>query len=82
MVWLSQSLQKSIFKLTSEDYEKNGLFQLLDEYELNVEKLNHFVVDSLMSVITDKPAGTKPGQKILIFSPHPDDDVICMGGTM
>ena len=68
--------------MTAEDYEKNGLFQLLDEYELNVEKLNHFVVDSLMSVITDKPAGIEPGKKILIFSPHPVDDVICMAGTM
>lgn len=82
MVWLSQKLKKSIFKLIKEDYEKNGLYQLIDEYNQDVEGINRFVVDSLVKVITDRPAGPIPGKKILIFSPHPDDDVICMGGTM
>lgn len=57
------------------------MYQLLDEYSLEVERLNGFVLKSLMETISDKPCG-EGHSKILIFSPHPDDDVICMGGTM
>jgi len=74
-------LNKSIFKLTTEDYEKNGLYQLLDEYHLDVDRLNHSIYDTLIKPITDKPANIY-NSRIIIFSPHPDDDVICMGGTM
>ena len=88
VVWLSLKLKKSIFKLTAEDYEKNGLYHLLDLYHLKADAINKFVVDRLMKVITHYPAGEQLNdppfiqKKVLIFSPHPDDDVICMAGTM
>lgn len=41
------------------------------------------VIQSLNSKITEYPAGKDQAKKkVLIFSPHPDDDVICMAGTM
>lgn len=54
---------------------------MLDIYHLDVEKLNHFVVENLNNKISDKPC-KREKERVLIFSPHPDDDVICMGGTM
>ncbi len=40
MIWLSRTLDKSILKLTQEDYEKNGLYQLMEQFDLQVERLN------------------------------------------
>ena len=81
VIWLSTTLKKSISKLVADDYEKNGLYQLLEENP-NIMDLNSEVMEYLRSKITDFPAGKTNSKKILIFSPHPDDDVICMGGTM
>ena len=93
VVWLSELLHKSILKLTDKDYNNNGMSSLLIEertaYDLNIKMFN-----ILQHTITGWPGGkpnaddTKrperenPAQKrIIIFSPHPDDDVISMGGT-
>ena len=93
VIWLSQKLHKPILKLTDEDYKLNGLGDLLaykdDSQDLNVEIFN-----SLQYTITGWPGGkpnaddtnrperTLPTRKrVIIFSPHPDDDVISMGGT-
>ena len=93
VVWLSGITGKSILKLTDEDYNKNGLSDLLafegSSYELNIKMFNHF-----QNTITGWPGGkanaddaTRPERKspnpkrVIIFSPHPDDDVISMGGT-
>jgi glucosamine-6-phosphate deaminase len=93
VVWLSQKLHKPILKLTNEDYTENGLSDLImdvaSSYSLNIRIFNR-----LQHTITGWPGGKpneddtyrperkEPGKKrVLIFSPHPDDDVISMGGT-
>ncbi|MBL4663307.1 MAG: glucosamine-6-phosphate deaminase [Flavobacteriaceae bacterium] len=93
VVWLSELLHKSILKLTNTDYTGNGLSELLVNegiaYELNIKMFN-----KLQHTITGWPGGkpevddsnrperANPGRKrVLILSPHPDDDVISMGGT-
>ncbi|MBN2456614.1 MAG: glucosamine-6-phosphate deaminase [Sedimentisphaerales bacterium] len=81
VIWLAQELKKSINKLTVEDYGENGLTQLLKECG-SVENVNKSVFRRLMDTVTNWPAGVNAGQKVIVFSPHPDDDVICMGGTL
>ena len=93
VVWLSELLNKSILKLTDKDYNNNGMSGLLVEegtaYDMNIKMFNH-----LQHTITGWPGGkpnaddtkrperAKPAKKrVIIFSPHPDDDVISMGGT-
>ncbi len=93
VVWLSELLNKSILKLTDKDYNDNGMSGLLSEegtaYDINIKMFNR-----LQSTITGWPGGkpfsddsnrperANPAKKrVLIFSPHPDDDVISMGGT-
>jgi len=81
VIWLSEKLAKPILKLTDEDYAENGLADLLHvtegAYQLNIDVFKH-----LMGTITGWPGGKQKKQKVLILSPHPDDDVICMAGTM
>ncbi len=81
VLWLSQKLQKPILKLTSEDYNDNHLAELQRErgraYDINLRVFHH-----MMRTITGWPGGKSSPKRILIFSPHPDDDVICMGGTI
>lgn len=93
VVWLSQKLQKPILKLTEVDYAENGLSDLIldhaSSYDINIRMFNR-----LQHTITGWPGGkpnaddtyrperAKPAKKrVIIFSPHPDDDVISMGGT-
>lgn len=94
VVWLSDKLGKSVLKLTDNDYNLNSLAGLIaDEgssYDLNIKIFN-----ALQHTITGWPGGkpkaddtnrperAKPAQKrVLVLSPHPDDDVISMGGTL
>ena len=81
VIWLAEKLGKPILKLTAEDYGENGLSELVQSrggyYNLNID-----VFKRLMNTITGWPAGKKKKYRILILSPHPDDDVICMAGTM
>ena len=93
VVWLCQELHKPILKLTEKDYLENSLGELLDTYG-SYSKINIDVFNDLQHTISGWPGG-KPGvddstrpvsadpypKTILIFSPHPDDDVISMGGT-
>lgn len=80
VVWLSLKQQRSILKLTAADYLESRLHALLNQYD-SVDALNRRVFDALAAKITH--AADLPARKrVLIFSPHPDDDVICMGGTM
>ncbi|NRB49621.1 MAG: glucosamine-6-phosphate deaminase [Saprospiraceae bacterium] len=93
VVWLSQKLNKPILKLTDDDYTENALTELLVEkasaYDINIKIFNR-----LQHTITGWPGGkpkaddsTRPERaqptkkRVIIFSPHPDDDVISMGGT-
>jgi glucosamine-6-phosphate deaminase len=90
---LSISLNKPVLKLTNRDYNDYGLSDLLAQhgqaYDLNIDVFNW-----LQNTITGWPGG-KPNaddtnrperanpvkKRCLIFSPHPDDDIISMGGT-
>ncbi len=93
VVWLCQVTQKPILKLTEKDYLNNGLSELLEQKGA-FDKINIDVFNDLQHTITGWPGGkpnaddsTRPVQAkpfpktVLIFSPHPDDDVISMGGT-
>ena len=93
-VWLCQLTGKPILKLTNKDYNENGLSELLalfgSAYNVNIKIFN-----DLQHTITGWPGGkpnaddtyrperAKPYPKrVVVFSPHPDDDVISMGGTI
>ncbi len=93
IVWLSKKLNKPVLKLTQRDYNKNGLASLIAN-QGNVYDLNIWIFNELQKTITGWPGGkpyhddsnrperaNPPKKKVLIFSPHPDDDVISMGGT-
>jgi glucosamine-6-phosphate deaminase len=93
VVWLCQQVHKPILKLTEKDYLNNNLSELLEK-KGKFDKINIEVFNDLQHTITGWPGGkpnaddsTRPvsakpfPKKVLIFSPHPDDDVISMGGT-
>ncbi|WP_207428734.1 glucosamine-6-phosphate deaminase [Pedobacter sp. SYSU D00535] len=93
VIWLAKTLNKPILKLTEEDYNNHGMSQLATEkgpvYDINIHIFN-----KIQHTITGWPGG-KPNaddsqrperrdpakKRVLLFSPHPDDDVISMGGT-
>ncbi len=97
VISLAEKVGKSILKLTDADYNEEGLQELLAEhgsaYEINLKVFRH-----LQSTITGWPGGKpdeikqpgdRPGnrdsifpKRVIAFSPHPDDDVISMGGTL
>lgn len=93
-IWLSEKLGKAILKLTNEDYNEYGMGSLVAEIG-SAESINLKVFNELQATITGWPGG-KPNaddsrrperafpypKRSLIFSPHPDDDVISMGGTL
>jgi len=81
VVWLARKTDKPILKLTDEDYAESHLAELLrvgkGAYHINLAAFHR-----LMGTITGWPGGKKEPRRVLVFSPHPDDDVICMAGTM
>ena len=93
IVWLCNIVDKPILKLTNKDYNENGLNELLAIYG-SAYNVNIKIFNDLQHTITGWPGG-KPDaddtnrperatpfpKKVIIFSPHPDDDVISMGGT-
>jgi glucosamine-6-phosphate deaminase len=93
VTYLSTSLKKPILKLTDKDYNDNGMSDLLAQYGAAYE-ININIFNQLQYTITGWPGGkpnaddtnrperAEPARKrVLIFSPHPDDDIISMGGT-
>ncbi|MDR2813932.1 MAG: 6-phosphogluconolactonase [Prevotellaceae bacterium] len=93
VVWLCGEVKKPILKLTYQDYIENSLGSLL-ESRGHYDKVNIDIFNELQHTITGWPGGkpnaddaTRPvtskpfPKRVLIFSPHPDDDVISMGGT-
>ena len=95
-IWLAQQLKKPLLKLTDEDYNEHGLQELSASrggaYDINIE-----IFKSLQNTITGWPGGKPKDQsdhqpishasdafpkRVIVFSPHPDDDVISMGGTL
>ena len=80
VLWLARKVKKPILKLTETDYAEHGLSDLGSHgkaYNLNIE-----VFRRLMRTITGWPGGKEGRKRVLVLSPHPDDDVICMAGTM
>ena len=94
VVWLCDTVNKPILKLRDEDYNEHGMGDLVTEqgpaYNINIRIFNE-----LQHTITGWPGG-KPNaddsqrperanpfpKRVIVFSPHPDDDVISMGGTL
>lgn len=82
VLWLCKKLQKPILKLSYQDYLRNSLEELADTY--GYYQLNVQVFKDLQKLITGHPAGrsSERVQNVIVFSPHPDDDIISMGGTL
>ena len=80
VLWLSEISGKALLKLDDNDFRVNDLHQLLRHYG-PAERLAHRVFRMMMDTIDYHPAG-RDSQVCLCFSPHPDDDVISMGGTL
>lgn len=94
VIHLCQHLKKPILKLTQHDYIDNHLAELINEHG-PAQKINLVVFEAIKRTITGWPGGRpnsddsqKPERavptkkRVIIFSPHPDDDVISMGGTL
>jgi len=80
VVWLSQRTGRAILKLTAGDYAENKLSQLVARYGSPGE-VNGAVFNSLGAKIRGRSKLPR-GQRVIVFSPHPDDDVISMGGIL
>ena len=93
VIWLCQKVHKPILKVENKDYIENGMTDLIKTFG-SANKVNIQVFNDLQHTITGWPGGkpnaddsTRPERalpypkRVLIFSPHPDDDVISMGGT-
>ncbi|WP_109302400.1 glucosamine-6-phosphate deaminase [Aquimarina sp. AU474] len=94
ILWLCEVTSKSILRLTDKDYNDHGMESLLAK-EGNAYTLNIKMFNRLQHTITGWPGG-KPNaddtsrpereipkkKRVIVFSPHPDDDVISMGGTI
>ena len=80
VIWLSGVTHKSILKLDSLDYRENHLSSLLARYQ-EAGPLNGEVFNALISKVRGK-SKLPAGKSIIVFSPHPDDDVISMGGML
>jgi len=93
VIWLATTVNKPVLKLTEEDYNNHGMAQLATEkgpvYNINIDIFNQ-----VQHTITGWPGGkpnaddsqrperAEPAKKrVIVFSPHPDDDVISVGGT-
>lgn len=93
VVWLCLQIGKPVLKLTNNDYMEHGMGDIITEYG-SAYKVNIKVFNDLQHTIIGWPGG-KPNaddshrperanpfpKRAVIFSPHPDDDVISMGGT-
>jgi glucosamine-6-phosphate deaminase len=80
VVWLGLTLHKSILKLEDADYRDHGLSALLTRHG-SAATLNGLVFNALTEKVRGKsklPRGTR----VIVFSPHPDDDVISAGGIL
>jgi glucosamine-6-phosphate deaminase len=80
VIWLCLKENKALLKLSDDDFRNHELYELLREYG-PANALGRRVFDEMMATLCTQPGGTTP-QPMLIFSPHPDDDVISMGGTL
>jgi len=80
VIWLSQQTGKSILKLDNDDYREHHLSSLLARYG-SAGPLNGEIFNALLSKVRGR-SRLPQGKRIIVFSPHPDDDVISMGGIL
>lgn len=80
VLWLCEQTDKALLKIDDDDFREHNLHQLLRHHG-PAEQIAQRVFDWMMQTIEPHPAGTQPS-KAICFSPHPDDDVISMGGTL
>jgi glucosamine-6-phosphate deaminase len=93
VVWLCGKVKKPVLKLTNHDYMEHGMGDIITEFG-SAYQVNIKVFNNLQHTITGWPGGkpkaddtnrperaTPEKKRVIIFSPHPDDDVISMGGT-
>ena len=95
VIALCKKVGKPLLKLSTKDYEDNGLGHLVEQFGGQAGLVNIEVFNELQHTITGWPGG-KPNvddsnrperatpypKRVIVFSPHPDDDVISMGGTI
>ena len=92
---LCHKVGKPLLKLSTKDYVDNGLGNLVEQFDGQAGLVNIEVFNELQHTITGWPGGkpdvddsTRPERakpypkRVVVFSPHPDDDVISMGGTI
>ena len=95
VIGLCKMVGKPLLKLSTKDYVDNGLGHLVEQFDGQAGLVNIEVFNELQHTITGWPGGkpdvddsTRPERakpypkRIIVFSPHPDDDVISMGGTI
>jgi glucosamine-6-phosphate deaminase len=81
VIWLSLKVGKGLLKLSDDDFREHELYELLREHG-PAHKLGRRVFDEMMGTICTHPASDQGRKTCLVFSPHPDDDVISMGGSI
>jgi glucosamine-6-phosphate deaminase len=80
VIWLSETTQKSVLKLDENDYREHHLSSLLARHG-KAGPLNGEVFNALIAKIRGR-SKLPSGKRVVVFSPHPDDDVISMGGML
>ncbi|MEL7361115.1 MAG: glucosamine-6-phosphate deaminase [Bacteroidota bacterium] len=80
VIWLSQTAGKSILRLDDIDYREHHLAGLLARYG-SAGPINGDAFNALIAKIRGK-SKLPHDKRIIVFSPHPDDDVISMGGIL
>ena len=80
LIWLCERTGKALLKLDDDDFRNHHLHQLTRQFG-PAQQLAHRIFRSMLDTIEYHPAGREQ-KRIICFSPHPDDDVISMGGTL
>ena len=80
VTWLAKRVERSVLRLATEDYRDHHLSALLARHG-TAEPLNGLVFNTLIAKIRGR-AKLPKDKRVVVFSPHPDDDVISMGGTL
>jgi glucosamine-6-phosphate deaminase len=80
VIWLSEITEKSVLKLDENDYREHHLSSLLARHG-KAGPLNGEVFNALIAKIRGR-SKLPAGKRVVVFSPHPDDDVISMGGML
>lgn len=81
VLWLCEQTGKALLKLGDEDFRQHGLHGLL-KARGRAQAVGQEVFEGLQATINYHPAGSAAPRRVICFSPHPDDDVISMGGTL